>query len=295
MEYQLRITQTNGAAEVHTLASQELTIGSDASSDICLLGESKLLPKHILIAPRSDACWISTARGAPLWDQEGLAIEGAFVPWGSRLSLGGCVFELQACEIANSSDPAGNLSGVDADKGSDSTKAPSPIIIMLLLCTLVYTALGFLEEPETMASKLPADAPELFEGEHSCSGKNLAHRARIAEDKAFAKSERTVFEKQDGVSAVELFAEAEACYTAAHLTEDAKYVAARGSELREELSEEYKLLRMRLARALSEEDDDLASSQLKQLLALLRHRSDTSYVLRLRRLELQLSKQGLQP
>lgn len=295
MEYQLQITQSNGISDLHTLTEREFTIGSDASSDICLVGESKLLPKHILIAPRTDSCWISTARGAPLWDQEGQAIEGAFVPWGSRLSLGSCVFELQAVENKAKDESLRNFSSTPADKPGEPTKAPSPIIIMLLLCTLAYTALGFMGEPETMASKLPADAPELFEGEHSCTGENLAHRARIAEDAAVAKSERTVFEKQDGVSAVELFAQAEACYSAARLTEDANYVAARGSELREELSEEYKLLRLRLARALSEGDDDLASSQLRQLLALLQHRGDTSYVLSLRRLQLRLSKQGLQP
>jgi hypothetical protein len=295
VEYRLRIIQSNGDTELHSLSEKEFTIGSDASSNICLVGESKLLPKHILVAPRDDSCWISTARGAPIWDQEGRAVEGAFVPWGSRLSLGSCVFELQAVEISGDDKSLRNVSSAPADKPGESSKAPSPIIIMLLLCTLAYAALGFLGQPETMASKLPADPPELFDGEHSCSGKNAAHRARIAEDAAVAKSERAVFDKQDGVSAVELFATAEACYGTVQMTSDAKYVATRGKELREELNEEYKLLRMRLARALSEGDHALASSQLKQLLALLQHRSETDFVLSLRRLELQLSRKGLQP
>ncbi len=295
MNYQLRITQSNGKSQVHALKEAELTIGSDASSDICLQGESKLLPRHILVAPQETQCWISTAKGAPLWDQEGQAVLGAFVPWGSRLTLGSCVFELQDLKTTEPDKLVGNPTTPVTDKGGESTKAPSPIIIMLLLCTFAYAALGFFEQPETMASGLPNEAPALFADEHGCTSKNAAHRAVTAEDEAFAKSERSVFVKQDGVSAVGLFAESEACFRDAGQVRDAEFVAARGQELRRELELEYKELRMRLSRALTKGDKAGASRQVKQLVALLRHQSNSSYVLSLRRLDLQLSKKELQP
>jgi hypothetical protein len=146
-----------------------------------------------------------------------------------------------------------------------------------------------------MASGLPGDIPVLFALEYKCTSSNSALRGRAAEQEALAKSERSVFEKQDGVSAVGLFAEAEACFRASGQTRDAEFVAARGQKLRSEFEIEYKLMRMRLARALSEGDKALASSQVNSLMALLHHRSESSYVLNLRRLQVQLSKKDLQP
>ncbi len=293
MNYQVRITQSSGAVHLHPLNKSELTIGSDGSTDVSLAGEEKLQAQHILFAPRAEHCWVSTAKGAPLWDAEGQPVQGAFVPWGSRLSLGSCAFELQALEIAKQDDSASNSGPPAPDKASESSKTTNSIFIMLLLSALAYLSLGLLEQPETLASALPSDAPELFEADHSCASRNPEHRARAAEDAAFAKSERSVFEKQDGVSAVELFAEAEACYRAAKDSTSAALAAERGMELRLELEEEFKLLRMRLSRALHAEDRELARVQLHQLLALLHHRKNHRFVLALRRLQLQLSKEEL--
>jgi hypothetical protein len=293
MSYQVRITEASGEVHLHALNKSEVIIGSDLRSDICVGGESKLLPNHILLAPGPDQCWVSTSKGAPLWDSEGQAVEGGFVPWGSRLSLGGCVFELHGAEIAIKDHDARNPQHQGADKPSESSKTANPIFIMLLLSALAYLGLGLLSPPETMAGKLPPDAPELFELAHACTSSNALHRARAAEDEAFAKSERAVFAKQDGVTAGQLFDEAEACYRQANDAAGAEFVAARGLALRTELQEEYKLLRMRLGRALRESTPGIARRQLRQLLALLKHRNQHSFVLSLKRLDLRLSRKEL--
>ena len=127
MSYQVRITDASGDVLLHALSKEEIIIGSDPGCDICVSGETKLLPKHILLAPSPQQCWISTSKGAPLWDSEGQAVEGGFVPWGTRLTLGGCVFELQNTEITKQAQSARNPELQATDKPSESSKAASPI------------------------------------------------------------------------------------------------------------------------------------------------------------------------
>lgn len=295
MHYQVQITQSSGEKVVHTLGEGEITIGSDGSSDLCLRGEAKLLPRHILVAARGERCWVSTTKGAPLWDQEGVAVDGNYVEWGARLSLGSCIFELQASDSQGSGKSLSNPRGSATDKPDEHGKAPDPIVIMLLLCTLAYVALGHLDKPETMASGLPAQHPALFDEGQKCGSNNPVHRAPLAEEEAIAKSERAVFAKEDGVEAVRLFAEARACYQAAGQDGEAKFVDSRRRGLQEALEEEYTLLRLRLRRTLAEGDQFSAGRQARKLLTLLHHRKDSSFVLSLRRLEIQLSNKELQP
>lgn len=291
--YELHITQTGGETKVHALTSAQLIIGSDPAADICLVGETKLLPQHILIAPRGDQCWISTASEAPLWNEEGQPVEGSFVPWGARLTLGACSFHLQEIEISRESESASNPPALPADTPNESTTTTSPVIVMLLVSVLALAGIALLDGPETSAAALPPAPPELFDAEPACTSKNALHRATLAEEEAFAKSERAVFEKQDGVSAVKLFAEAEACYRVAKRTARSNEVRAQSRSLRASLEEEYKLRRMRLSRALNANDNTQAKAELRQLIELLEHRSDSDYVLALRRLDLHLSKEEL--
>lgn len=295
MRYQVQITQSSGERTIQALGEGEITIGSDGSSDLCLRGEAKLLPRHILVAARGERCWVSTAKGAPLWDQEGVAVDGAYVKWGARLSLGSCVFELQAFDSKGPGKSRNNPLGSAADKPGERSKAPSPIVIMLLLCALAYAAIGLLDKPETMASALPSEHPSLFDEGQKCGSNNPVHRAPLAEEEATAKSERAVFAREDGVEAVRLFTEARACYHAAGQAGEAEFVDTRRRGLQEALEEDYTLLRLRLGRALAEGDRSSARKQARQLLTLLHHRKDSSFVLSLRRLELQLSKNELQP
>jgi hypothetical protein len=290
--YELQIIQSSGEQRSYPLSKSEVTVGSDPRADICLVGEAKLLPQHILIAARADQCWISTASGAPLWDQEGQAVEGAYVPWGTQLSLGNCQFTFQRSENKEEVQVSGNPKEAAADKPDEATR-PSPLILMLLVSALAFAGIQLLHGPESSAGVMPPDAPELFESKQECTSKNALHRAALAEEEAFARSERSVFEKQDGISAVQLFEEAEACYRQAKQKSDADALRTHGNQLRQALEEEYKLLRMRLSRALNEGDRELATLQLRRLLDLLRHRAGTDYVLALRRLELHLSKEQL--
>ncbi len=296
MSYAIRITRANGEVLEHALTKAQTTVGSDLKSDICLHGETGVLPQHVLLAPRDGQCWISTAPGSPLWDEQGQAVEGAFVSWGARLTLGNCVFELKNEEKSKKPKKSRNRGGGALDKGGESTEAKSqgvhPGFLMLLIASLAYAAFGFAGSANVHGASLPT-APELFgEVVVSCDSNNPTHRAAVLEEQAIAKSERSVFDLQDGVVAVGLYAQSHACYEKAGRAAEAEYVLESGKSLRRDMEEEYALLRLRLNRQISASQPERALVQVRRLSQLLRHQSQGNYWLALRRLSSRLTAEG---
>ena len=296
MIHVVRITRANGEVLEHRLTKAQTTVGSDPRSDICLHGETGVLPQHVLLAPRDGECWISTTAGSPLWDEQGQAVEGAFVPWGARLTLGNCVFELQNEEKSKNPKKSRNRRGGALDKGGESTEAKSqgvhPGFLMLLIATLAYAAFGFAGAANVHGATLPP-APSLFaEDAAACESDSPGHRAAALEEQAIAKSERSVFDLQDGVAAVGLYAQSHACYVKAGRAEEAEYVLESGKNLRRDMEEEYALLRLRLSRQISASETERALVQVRRLSQLLRHQSQGKYWLALRRLSSRLTAEG---
>lgn len=297
MSYAIRITRSNGVQSVHPLGEGQVTLGSDPCTDICITDEAGLLPQHVLLAPRDGKCWVSTAKDSPLWDRSGVAVSGTYVSWGSRLTLGKCVFELCKTGVSGKPPSRRNQSDTSADKASETTELSRarihPGFLMLLFATLAYVALQGFGSRDSDPGMGLAETPALFaEESRTCQGANPSHRAPIAEEQALAKSERSVFDLYDGVLAVELFFEAEDCYRKAGQSSAAEYVLETGVAFRDGMQEEYDLLRLRLSRDLEANNTASARAQVRRLSELLRHRADTDYGLALRRLSARLAKQG---
>ncbi len=297
MSYAIQITEANGTQIVHALASAQTTIGSDPAADICLSSASHLLAQHVLVAPCPERCWVSTVAGSPLWDSAGMAVTAAYVPWGSRLTLGPYVFELQKNTSCRTQQLPRNRDLKVADIASEPAEPKAagihPGFLMLLIATLAYATLQGFTGSSGGSRRGLVDAPNLFEEEgRSCQGANAARRARVAEAQALAKSERAVFDLRDGVLAVELYAEAENCYRKAGMDMEAEYVLDVGSRFRQSMQEEYDLLRLRLSRALASDSTESAKRQIRRLSELLYHKADSRYGLALRRISARLSKQG---
>ncbi len=297
MTYALRITKSNGEQTTHALVGPQTTVGSDAQTDVRVTGERSILAQHILLAPRDEQCWVSTAPGSPLWDENGAAVEGAFLPWGTRLTVGRCSLELLREKPEEKVGPARNPNKPSSDKGSES-EGPSkarihPGVLMILVITLAFAAVQGFSASSTSAGGSLAEAPALFEEDASlCRGENPGHRAVALEEQAIAKSERLVFDLQDGIEAVALYKEAHACFAKSGQDAEAEIVLAAGEALRATLEEHYDLLRLRLARDLSAENLASAQLQVRKLSELLRHKPNSQYALALRRLAGQLSSQG---
>lgn len=295
---QLVIRDSLGQITIHKLKDGDNFIGNDASSDIRLLSEPALGPRHILLVPRYEDCWVSGNSAAPLRSEDGAIVDGRFVPWGSRLQLGSTHFELQFGDLAAHSKRrsiSGNRGRGAADTGRESGRAPGrvhPILLMLALCAAAFIGFTFLSGNESPAEVLPAETTELFLESPACKSGNPLHRAQAAETTALAKSERSVFDSQDGVVAVSLFEEAAACYRLAGQDALANASAKRATALRESLLGDYKRVRLRLERAIEAGDNQVARQQVAHLQDLLRHQKDSETSHSLRRLALRLSRKN---
>lgn len=297
MTYKIRITKSNGEQTTHPLDQLQTTVGADARANICIVGEALLLPQHILLAPRAADCWVSSAPGSPVWDKDGSAIEGAYLPWGSRLTVGRCTFELLNEEEVANRPASRNRETRTPDTARESdgpaTERIHPGLLMLLVITLVYAALQGLTGADAPAAHGLTAAPPLFDDVLVvCRGENPGHRAVTLEEQAAAKSERSVFDLQDGIEAVALYSEAHACYRQSGLDSESEDVLASASALRSGLEEQYNLLRLRLSRDLAAAEHKSALSHVHRLSELLSHKANSNYGLALRRLSARLSKEG---
>ena len=297
MTYAIRITRSSGEQTLHPLTAAQTTVGSDQRSDVCITGEASILPQHILLAPKGEQCWVSTTPGSPVWDKDGAAVEGAYLAWGSRLTVGRCALELIEEKSAAKVEPSRNPKEAAADKAGESSAPPServhPGIFMLLIVTLAFSAFQLVSNGGQASGSGLSEAPQLFaDAEVTCRGENPGHRAITLEEQALAKSERSVFDLQDGIEAVALYREAQACFSKGGQTAEAAHVAEAGTALRASLAEQYDLLRLRLSRDLSSSNRASAKVQVRRLSELLRHKADSNYALSLRRLSARLAKQG---
>lgn len=290
MSYAVNICDERGNENSYPLSAGQTTIGSDKGSTITLGSTQGLLSKHILLVPDKEGCWVSTVPGAPLRDEKGNAVEGQYVSWGSQLCLGRMTFLLNFENEAIKPTNGRNLSEASPDTDAEPNKKVSPLLLMTLLLALGYLGSQYLVPSGSASAAIPREVPALFDDVSGCSSKNSEHRAIMAVEAAQAKQERSVFDLQDGIEAVHLYAESAYCHRVAGNVAEAERVGASGLALRTTLEADYKLLRLGLERALVSGQRADALGVVGRLRKLLQHRESDSYVLALRRLELELSR-----
>lgn len=124
---------------------------------------------------------------------------------------------------------------------------------------------------------VPAQALWSGDEDFSCPEKepSLA-AARAGELSAHAESgrERSAFAPEDGVAAVELYAQAAACYTLASVNGRAQQARADETALRRELAARFHVHQVRLERALSTQRFEAAKLEVRTLLSFVHRRSD---------------------
>ena len=134
-------------------------------------------------------------------------------------------------------------------------------------------------EQRTDAQRSVTDHPSLFSAPPGCSSpaQSLA-RAKKAEEHAYFHTERYPYDPQDGIDAVGEFQEAESCYRASGLPEDATRVGRIASNLMARINVDYASSRLVLENALDAEHWALALSEIHRLLRLTEHVRDHAYV-----------------
>jgi hypothetical protein len=121
--------------------------------------------------------------------------------------------------------------------------------------------------------------PELFLQGSVCSHPELpAVAARRSEELAHVRADRYAYDPADGVRAVELYGEAEACYRLGGLASSASRVHAAASLMIFRLTTDYAAARLSLARSLEQERWSAALREVRRLLRLTHHLGRNEYV-----------------
>jgi hypothetical protein len=202
-------------------------------------GRRELLPardcpseSHLLhLEPAPEGVLVEVPKNAPgAFHFEGNTLRSALVPWGGE------VFWEQR-----------RLSFLQEPEA----KKASPLVFLVPLVALVIAGVAVAgkspargaEDSEVAAPSLSALAPP------ACSttdGPAALRLARESERAARVKREQFAFELADGPRAVGLLGEAKACYEAAGAVDEQARVETDGASFRQQVSERYAALRLRL-------------------------------------------------
>jgi hypothetical protein len=236
----LEIIRADGRIERHPLEGERLTLGRSPEASIALDDAPELEPLHLLLSPREDGCWVSTARDArTVTRRGGQLFENGLVPWGAELDTGAFTFRIARAEV----------------RGAERGKLLAPLRKIALLVACLWMASTVFGGAPSGPPRTSAEPPSLF-ADHvgvECPRTGAAtERGGAALQMAQAKAERYPFSPHDGVEAVELYELARACLFATGAVEAADAVAREGHELRQRIEEDYRVHRLRLERALDQ-------------------------------------------
>ena len=259
----LEIIRGDGSCERHPLEGERITVGSDVSATITLVDSPELEPMHLLLSPREDGCWVSTAREPQCTTQySGKPFENGVVPWGSELDCGMLVFRLARAEAKEAKE---------AKRGRMRLYAP-----VVLLAALAFGAFIMLRPQEPQGpGRARAEAPTLF-GEQQSTTKcrsakrEAAIRARDALSAADAKLDRYLFDPYDGVVAVSLYREAAACARLSGNKRAARDADNLGAGAAERVGSDYLFHRLRLERAIEAKNYRTALAEVSVVRSMLR-------------------------
>jgi hypothetical protein len=236
MDAYVEVLRADGSSERHRIEGEQMTLGRSPAAGITVTGVEELEPEHLLVAPRSDGCWVAIAKGARIGAVvRGTPFEHGLLAWGSEVEIG-----TVRLRVSNTAP------GAVKDQ---QVSPPVAIAALVGIAVLGWLLLGDDggELPETAAAP-----PPLFGEAAPCGAEGPAalHAAREAAEAAAAKSERYVFSAQDGVTAVTLYARAEACFGRSGAAADARRMATEREAMTRRIDEDYKTHRLRLERSL---------------------------------------------
>ena len=153
------------------------------------------------------------------------------------------------------------------------------LTLLVAVALLALTALLGDSEAPTAVGSLRFEHPNLFlEGSLCSHPKRSLVTARRSEELAHVRADRYAYDPADGVRAVRLYAEAEACYRLGGLNSSASRVRDAASLMILQLNTDYAAARLSLARSLEQKRWADALREVQRLLRLTHHLGRNEYV-----------------
>jgi hypothetical protein len=263
MKHFVEIHIPGSSAQRHELLGNRTTLGTGAEASIRVSESSGLAAEQVELFTGDQVVSVQVPTGS----KGALVFEGSehrkvSVPWGGELFVGNVRLTFLRDSKASRTSP-----------------------VLLLLAPVVFIALGLgayraASQNDVSAREVPA--PVLFDDRQvgQCPERESSiaeHRARDHERAALAKEERSAFDATDGVDAVSLFREAQACFQLAGKADDVTRVANEFTQWSGQLNEQYATLRLQLKVALDKQRHADALAAVKELQALLAHQEEGPY------------------
>jgi len=263
MEHFVEIHIPGSSAQRHELLRNRTTLGTGADASIRVSESSGLAAEQVELFTGDQVVSVQVPTGS----KGSLVFEGTehrkvSVPWGGELFVGNV-----------------RLTFLRDSKVS----RISPVLLLLAPVAIIVLGLSaYRAASQDDASTHEVPAPALFDERQvsQCPERESSvaeHRARDHERAALAKQERSAFDATDGVDAVSLFREAQACFQLAGKADDVLRVANKLSQWSGRLNERYATVRLQLKVAVDKQRHADALTAVRELQALLAHQDDGLY------------------
>jgi hypothetical protein len=264
------IIHPNGRREEITVDSDSATIGSGAHCEVRLPPEQAAL-EHLFIQARQGAIFAEARTLSPPPTMNGLPFtHGRLLPE-SVVVVGQIGLSMSLLQISD-----------EVEIGKRSTRKRNPRTYVLGAVGIPLGLFYLANEYQTTDSHvaMPVGVPELWApAETNCPQQAKEPGLAFALDqraRADAKRERSPFAPEDGVAAVPFYERAAACFKTAGRPDDEREAGADAAVLRRKLTDDFRLNRLRLERALATEDWDTARHQIRILEAFLGRHGDAA-------------------
>jgi hypothetical protein len=264
------IAHPNGRREEITVESDSATIGSGAHCEVRLTPEEAAV-EHLFIQARQGAIFAQARTLSPPPTMNGLPFtHGRLLPE-SVVMVGHVGLSMSLLQISD-----------EVEIGKRPVRKRNPRTYVLgavgIPLGLFYIANQYQSTDSHVA--MPIGVPELFaSAETNCPQSSKEPGLAFALDqraRADAKRERSPFAPEDGVAAVPFYERAAACFKIADRPGDEREAGLDAAVLRRKLTDDFRLNRLRLERALAIEDWPSARRQIRMLEAFLGRHGDAS-------------------
>jgi hypothetical protein len=261
MDPRIEVVFADGTSESFVLDKDEIILGRAVDANIAIPDGRELEPQHLLLRKQADGCWVAVAQGAQTATLvSGKAFQSGVLPWGTEIQIGPFVVVLTGEELAKKKNELG------------------PWILGLVILGAAFGGfIWFKAGGGANAVKVPREYPEIIPAPVACSVPAAAEaRGKTAFDAALAKSDRFLFDPQDGIQAIALYSEAQACFSRAGQTALAGRAQREGATMQTRVKDSYLAHRLAFERAVEpgQENWEVASQEIGQLYRFVDHVND---------------------
>lgn len=252
-------TFPDGAQESLQTDAERVLIGRGAHCEI-RLPDADCALEHVAVETHGGSIRVAVCAPTPPTLLDGAPISDVTVDRDAVLCIGAVTIRVSRIDSVAQATPA------KASSSSAGLRIVGALLALTLVAMLMSRAARQRDVVPRSVPTLWSSAPPACPVTAPAQARALASEKRIVAD---GKRERHPFYASDGVEAVTLYETAAACFRAAGDAASADELGAAAEQLRADVNDDFRVRRLRLERALSTKNDDVAAHEVVMLRALM--------------------------